>query len=109
MKPTSLFLAVGLAVCQLVAAAPTGPEIQVHWWTQPNYNGEDGSDNADPGSCEDLESKYVNQIQSVQVTGGSCTFFTAVGCFGTNTTLVGANPILPAAINSQTASYQCAL
>jgi hypothetical protein len=53
-------------------------DVHVKWWTAPYYEGEAGDDGVNPGSCESLDPKWVDQIQSVRVDVGSCKFFKCV-------------------------------
>ncbi|KIM91704.1 hypothetical protein PILCRDRAFT_821 [Piloderma croceum F 1598] len=82
MKPTSIFVAVGLAFCQLAAAAPK-PEsvnsISVQWWNQTNFTGASDTGDAMPGECYGIEDPFRGTIQSLQVDSDStCNFFTTL-------------------------------
>ncbi|KIM91731.1 hypothetical protein PILCRDRAFT_811025 [Piloderma croceum F 1598] len=112
MKSTSIFVAVGLAFCQLAAAAPkasSANSIDIQWWTQTNFTGSTDSGDAMPGKCYSLRNPFRDTVQSLQVDSEStCLFFILDACVGQSLFLNGSMEVLPSPFPNNTLSYMCA-
>ncbi|KIM91732.1 hypothetical protein PILCRDRAFT_811026 [Piloderma croceum F 1598] len=112
MKFTSIFVAVGLTVCQFAAAAPkarSAKSVDVTWWTGENFTGQTDADGIKTDNCTPLQTPYRDSIQSILVDEEySCTFYTADSCGGDHLYMSsGPYSTLPSPFPNNTLSFQC--